>query len=526
MSEKRYSLHDVTQSLRISPDTLYRWETQIPHLKPDHCDGARQYTSWEFDLVQHAHRLFHNYNQDFAGTRSALERWISKNPKPVFSGIVDRSQLSREADIAPSQSPRELLNQELSSDLKLGSGLEAVDENDDSNSKANSNTIATNNKLNDRESNYASQKLELNESSDSDLLETQNLANRPINLVDSLDSGQSNDPERSTVSVIKQDGGRKRVIGRSDEDLFADLDSDPFDLSPSPLGREYGFNKRVDSLSSANHLVPSLLDMERKHSLTGKSSQLEQDSRQKHPSNSDWLERSTAVDESPISGLSSEANYRGLLGQESLKSSTYRAQNFSPKPAFSRPESEEEQSYNTDLPAATLSSLQVDKQVLPQKEPDKSESYTTRGKYQGAPLTPIPVKKTIKSPYGAKTKPLSNYNTNNTASYPAVSSTPLIAPNDRPVTTRKTENEKVVKALDMSLVKGKADFDGEDAESWQRAYHNSQAQLARTKGELARSQERLEQQNKEIKQLKHQFYSIRESILKEIYDLKDLVVDK
>ena len=78
----------------------------------------------------------------------------------------------------------------------------------------------------------------------------------------------------------------------------------------------------------------------------------------------------------------------------------------------------------------------------------------------------------------------------------------------------------------MSLVKGKADFDGEDAESWQRAYHNSQAQLARTKGELARSQERLEQQNKEIKQLKHQFYSIRESILKEIYDLKDLVVDK
>ena len=85
MSEKKYSLHEVTESLRISPDTLYRWENQIPNLKPQHCDGGRLYTSWEFDLVQHAHRLFHNYNQDFAGTRSALERWISKNPKPIRS---------------------------------------------------------------------------------------------------------------------------------------------------------------------------------------------------------------------------------------------------------------------------------------------------------------------------------------------------------------------------------------------------------------------------------------------------------
>ena len=121
----------------------------------------------------------------------------------------------------------------------------------------------------------------MNESGEQDLLETPNLANRPINLVDNLDSGQNNNSEQSAVSVIKQDGGRKRVIGRSDEDLFADLDSDPFDLSPSPLGREYGFNNRADSLSSANHLVPSLLDMERKHSLTGNNSQLEQSSRLK-----------------------------------------------------------------------------------------------------------------------------------------------------------------------------------------------------------------------------------------------------
>ena len=115
MSEKRYSLHDVTQSLRISPDTLYRWENQIPHLKPEHCAGARLYTSWEFDLVQHAHRLFHNYNQDFAGTRSALERWISKNPKPL--PLVGEE--NEEDEVQESIKPVE--NDNLDADLNLES---------------------------------------------------------------------------------------------------------------------------------------------------------------------------------------------------------------------------------------------------------------------------------------------------------------------------------------------------------------------------------------------------------------------
>ena len=495
MSEKRYSLHDVTQSLRISPDTLYRWETQIPHLKPEHCDGARRYTGWEFDLVQHAHRLFHNYNQDFAGTRSALERWISKNPKPIPSNEPDEEVEQKDVladDIKESAEPLDL-----DSYASLSSKL--TSEGD----------LSTDQKSDDKE-------IPLSDESDAN----QSLASHPINVVDDFNT-VNHDP--STVSVIKQEGGKRRVIGRRDEDLFADLDSDPFDLSPSPIGRDYGFNHEK-SLSSAGNLVPSLLDMERKHSLDESISQAEQSPRQTQPSNSDWLERSTAVDEKPLAERSSGLNQSSLLGQRQAQVGTYRAQSFKPKSAFSSPETKVEQAVDGITSRAVLSSPQKEEKVVKQQESENTEPFSKKGKYQGAPLTPIPVKKTIKSPYGVKSKPISNYSKNNTASYPAVSSTPLINSNDR--TMRRNESARDLKTSELNLNKSKTEFDTEDTESWQRAYNNSQAQLARTKGELARSQEQLELQNKEIKQLKHQFYSIRESILKEIYDLKDLVVDK
>ncbi|MAD60648.1 MAG: hypothetical protein CMH49_03905 [Myxococcales bacterium] len=498
MSEKRYSLHDVTQSLRISPDTLYRWETQIPHLKPKHCDGARRYTGWEFDLVQHAHRLFHNYNQDFAGTRSALERWISKNPKPIPSNELDEEMEQKDvmtdeikASAEPSDpDPYASLNSKRTSQVDL-----STDQNSD-----------------DKEN-------PLGDESDTH----QSLANRPLNVAHDFNTENHDHHDPSPLSVIKQEGGKRRVIGRRDEDLFADLDSDPFDLSPSPIGRDYGFNNEK-SLSSAGDLVPSLLDMERKHSLSESTSQAKQSLRQTQPSNSDWLERSTAVDEQPVSERSSGLNHSSLLGQKQTQVSTYRAQNFKPKSAFSSPEIKVEQMVDSPISKPALSSPQKEEQAVQQPESESIEPFSKKGKYQGAPLTPIPVKKTIKSPYGAKSKPISNYSKNNTASYPAVSSTPLISSNER--TMRRNEDGRDLKASELNSSKSKTEFDAEDTESWQRAYNNSQAQLARTKGELARSQEQLELQNKEIKQLKHQFYSIRESILKEIYDLKDLVVDK
>ena len=501
MSEKRYSLHDVTQSLRISPDTLYRWETQIPHLKPEYCDGARRYTGWEFDLVQHAHRLFHNYNQDFAGTRSALERWISKNPKPIPSNEPDEEM--EQKDVLADDSKESAEPSDLDPYASLSSKLTPeIDLSTDQNSDDKGNPLSDESDAN------------------------QSLANRPINVVDDFDTENHAHHDPSTVSVIKQEGGKRRVIGRRDEDLFADLDSDPFDLSPSPIGRDYGFTPEK-SLSSAGDLVPSLLDMERKHSLGESTSQAEQSPRQTQPSNSDWLERSTAVDEKPVGERSSGLNQSSLLGQKQAQVSTYRAQSFKPKSAFSSPETKVEQAVDGSTSRAVLSSPsspQKGEQVVQQQESESTEPFSKKGKYQGAPLTPIPVKKTIKSPYGAKSKPISNYSKNNTASYPAVSSTPLISSNDR--TMRRNENARDLKASELNLNKSKTEFDAEDTESWQRAYNNSQAQLARTKGELARSQEQLELQNKEIKQLKHQFYSIRESILKEIYDLKDLVVDK
>ena len=74
-----------------------------------------------------------------------------------------------------------------------------------------------------------------------------------------------------------------------------------------------------------------------------------------------------------------------------------------------------------------------------------------------------------------------------------------------------------------------ADSLGQNAEDnvdWSHAYHHNQAQLARVRGELVRSQEVIAKQHHEIKQLQAQLLGVREQVLKEIYDLRDLVLDK
>jgi DNA-binding transcriptional MerR regulator len=331
MSEKRYSLHDVTQSLRISPDTLYRWENQIPHLKPEHCAGARLYTSWEFDLVQHAHRLFHNYNQDFAGTRSALERWISKNPKPLplvgeeneedevqeSIKLVENDNLDADLNLESVTPHQNLDGQE----AKIDQELDPIDLSPQISSKENQQVDLQNSGVSLQEHPFPQSNLTSNP-----------LLDHPL---DDLEG----------VSVIKQAGGKSRVIGRQEEDLFADL-SDPFDLSPSPQGRSYEFD-HGDSLSSTGRLVPSLIDMEKKHGVTGEFAQLGQRSHHKHPSNSDWLERSTAVDE-PSFIKPSGTHYSALFGQDSLNEkgdqpiAAQGVQHFKSTPAFSQPKPESE----------------------------------------------------------------------------------------------------------------------------------------------------------------------------------------
>ena len=82
MSDKSYSLAEVSEILHISPDTIYKWENQMPQIKPRQSEGGRRYDEWELDLLRNTKRFFFTYNQEIRMTRVAVERWISKNPRP------------------------------------------------------------------------------------------------------------------------------------------------------------------------------------------------------------------------------------------------------------------------------------------------------------------------------------------------------------------------------------------------------------------------------------------------------------
>ena len=82
MSDKSYSLAEVSEILHISPDTIYKWENQMPQIKPRQSEGGRRYDEWELDLLRNTKRFFFTYNQEIRMTRVAVERWVSKNPRP------------------------------------------------------------------------------------------------------------------------------------------------------------------------------------------------------------------------------------------------------------------------------------------------------------------------------------------------------------------------------------------------------------------------------------------------------------
>ena len=68
--------------------------------------------------------------------------------------------------------------------------------------------------------------------------------------------------------------------------------------------------------------------------------------------------------------------------------------------------------------------------------------------------------------------------------------------------------------------------DHSEIQTWKRAFNQTQAELAQTKGELTRAKENLQQQHAAIKQIQADFNALKELIRKEIYDLRDLVIDK
>jgi peptidoglycan hydrolase CwlO-like protein len=61
---------------------------------------------------------------------------------------------------------------------------------------------------------------------------------------------------------------------------------------------------------------------------------------------------------------------------------------------------------------------------------------------------------------------------------------------------------------------------------WKSHFQNAQRDLRRAQEELERAQDKNQQQHAVIKQLQADFNALKEMIRKEIYDLRDLVVDK
>ena len=78
---KTYTFSEVSEILHLSPATIYKWESHMPHLKPNNAEGGRKYDTWEFELLKLTKRFFFTYNQDIERTQIAVERWMSRNPR-------------------------------------------------------------------------------------------------------------------------------------------------------------------------------------------------------------------------------------------------------------------------------------------------------------------------------------------------------------------------------------------------------------------------------------------------------------
>jgi len=66
----------------------------------------------------------------------------------------------------------------------------------------------------------------------------------------------------------------------------------------------------------------------------------------------------------------------------------------------------------------------------------------------------------------------------------------------------------------------------EEVNRWKSHFQNAQRDLRRAQDELSRARDKQQQQHAAIKQLQADFNALKELMRKEIYDLRDLVVDK
>lgn len=540
MNDKKYSLLEVTESLRISPDTLYRWESQIPELKPSHLNGGRVYSSWEFDLLQQAHRLFHNYNQDFVGTRQALERWVSKNPRPQSPPVQTHGEQRRDqspevrdnlqdglnpwssAEVHSEEPPPRPEDQEsfLKSAVSGEGGAHLTDEHgDDASSKVVD--------LTDPAASVE-QPLGVEERPSAEFHDPHLGGDRAVESPKELAGGvvqadRGAQPARTGLtgpapqltrgesatsngdqsrfprpSVIEQGGGKSRQIGRTDEDLFSDLDSDPYDLSPRESGRPLDRDFYDFSTSSPTEpevqVSPSYLDGPRREISLNKP-EAHISVRRDPPSASDWLEEPSA---SPIRRADSKPAHQPTEIRR----------------AFSEPEA------SSSLPSPS-------KSPLPNRLRYSAEEIGTSSR----PLTPIPARQT-QSEQGSSQRATAPTQTRSASG---------VAP------TRIQDLQSAARRATSGLTSSSGVYDFPSSPSapshnstssstpplalgnqddWQRAYHHAQAQLAKTKRELARAQDALNMQRQDNKRLERNLLTLREKILKEIYDLRDLVVDK
>jgi hypothetical protein len=82
MSEHLITLAELSESLQVSPDLIYKWELSIPMIRPRLSEGGRRYDTWEVEVLKQAKGFFIGYQHDLERTRVALERWVSRHPRP------------------------------------------------------------------------------------------------------------------------------------------------------------------------------------------------------------------------------------------------------------------------------------------------------------------------------------------------------------------------------------------------------------------------------------------------------------
>lgn len=82
MSDQLLTLAELSETLQVSPDIIYKWEMSIPVIRPRLSDGGRRYDSWEVEVLKQAKGFFIGYQHDLERTRVALERWVSRHPRP------------------------------------------------------------------------------------------------------------------------------------------------------------------------------------------------------------------------------------------------------------------------------------------------------------------------------------------------------------------------------------------------------------------------------------------------------------